>query len=354
MEMNGEKMIKKAQKVNKKILISYLICIVVIIGAALLIGYREENLTTEAIDFTTNGAIGMQTDQYAYLKIEGLSDVVAIYGNTENAKDSSNDQYCIAISGGYLYIVDLTNELLDELKDIQDNTYGEYEGEGDPEPITVYGMTEEIPSQLKEYVLEYYNEGIEEENQIPEEEFEQYFGDVLLNARKRPDDLYVEDVVITIAVFAIFVTIIIHIAEKIKIGRTKKYLKKNNYEEDLAQQLDDFVEEKHYNEKVILTRDFFVDIKNGFTAFKYSDVKWLHVHNVKYYGVLTVSSDIVVHLKDGKTHFQCVEIKGNTTEEFLGIFNKICEKVPVDTLKGYTTENIKAFKEYKKELKENG
>ena len=38
-----------------------------------------------------------------------------------------------------------------------------------------------------------------------------------------------------------------------------------------------------------------------------------------------------------------------TTEEFLNIFNKICEKVPTDCLKGYTQENIKAFKKYKKE-----
>ena len=49
----------------------------------------------------------------------------------------------------------------------------------------------------------------------------------------------------------------------------------------------------------------------------------------------------------------CVEIKGKTTEEFLEIFNKICEKAPADSLKGYTKENLQEFKKYKKDLKQN-
>ena len=127
----------------------------------------------------------------------------------------------------------------------------------------------------------------------------------------------------------------------------------NHYEEELARQLDDFVEEKHYHDKVILTKDFFVDIKNGLVAFKYSDVKWIHIHSLKYYGVFNVSSSIIVHLKDGKTNLQCVEIKGKETEEFMDIFHKLCEKAPEDALRGYTQENIKAYKEYKKSLKNN-
>ena len=109
--------------------------------------------------------------------------------------------------------------------------------------------------------------------------------------------------------------------------------------------------EKHYRDMVILTKDFLVDLKSngGFSTFKYSDVKWIHIHSVKYYGIITTSSSIIVHLNDGKTNIQCIKIKGGTTEEFLNIFNKICEKVPTDCLKGYTQENIKAFKKYKKE-----
>ena len=99
-----------------------------------------------------------------------------------------------------------------------------------------------------------------------------------------------------------------------------------------------------------------MDLKSngGFATFKFSDVKWVHIHNVKYYGVVTTSSSIIVHLKDGKTNINCVKIKGGTTDEFLEIFNKICERVPTDCLKGYTKENQELFKEYKQEIKRCG
>lgn len=351
MEMNGEQIIKKSKKAPRWIIWGYIICTLAIIAAVASMNYRNEMQKPEAIDFTTDGAIRMEADKYAYLKVEGLTDEVAIYGNVENENDSTNDRYYIAISGGYLYIVDLDFDTIDLLKPLQDYTYSVDENAEKPEAVTIYGMTEGVPDELKKMVVDYYNASVGEDYQITEEQFEMYFGSALLNVRKEPVDTFVEEMIIMLAVIGAIFIIIMHIAIVIMNKRTKKYIKKNGYEEDLAHQLDDFVEEKHYKEKVILTRDYFVDIKNGFTAFKYSDIKWVHIHNIKYYGTITVSSSIVVHLNDGKTKFQCVEIKGDATDEFLGIFNKICEKVPTDALKGYTQENVKAYKEYKKSLK---
>ena len=353
MEMNGEQIIKNGKNTPKGIMWAYVICILAIIIAAGVMTYREENEKPTAIDFTTEGAVGMETDKYAYLKVEGLTDEVAIYGNVENESDSTNDRYYIAVSGKYLYIVDLNYDTIDLLKPLQDYTYSEGENDVQPEPVTIYGMTESVPDELKKMIVDYYNAAVGEEYKITVDQFEMYFGSVLLNVRRQPVNTVLEEVVIIFAFIGAFVVVIMHIAISIINARTKKYLKKNGYEEDLAHQLDDFVEEKHYKEKVILTRDYFVDIKNGFTAFKYSDIKWVHIHNLKYYGTITVSSSIVVHLNDGKTKFQCVEIKGDATDEFLEIFNKICEKAPTDALKGYTQENVKAYKEYRKSLKKN-
>ena len=101
-----------------------------------------------------------------------------------------------------------------------------------------------------------------------------------------------------------------------------------------------------------MTKDFFVDLKSSNGAvFKYSDIKWVNIHNIKYYGVMTVSSSIIVHLRDGKTQMKCVQINGNSNEEFLEIFNKICNKVPADCLKGYTKENLQEFKQYKRNMR---
>ena len=352
MEMNGEQIIKKAQKTPTWILIGYIICIIAIIGASFSIDYRNQNEMPEAIDFTTDGALGLAENQYAYLDVQGLSDEIAIYGNAEDTNDSTNDRYYIAFNEGYWYVVDLDFDTIDMLQEIQNYTYSTDENAVAPESVKIYGMTENISDELKQMLIDFYNEGIDEEYQISLENFDIYFGSVLLNVRKSPVDTFGEEMIITLAGIVIVIIAISHITASMIKSRTKRYIKKNGYEEELARQLDDCVEEKHYKDKVILTKDFLVDLQgNRFIAFKYADIKWVHIHNVKYYGVVTASSSIIVHLRDGKTDMQCVQIKGDSTEEFLGIFNKICKKAPADCLKGFTTENQKEFKQYRKELK---
>ncbi len=354
MELKGEQIIKKGKKTSIGIWIAYIIAILVICVAAYMMSYKEKTQTPEAIDFTANGAIGTEVDKYAFLDVHGLTDEVAIYGNTENENDSSNDRYYIVISNGYMYIADLNFDTIEKLKPWQEYLFSEEEEPVAPEPTRIYGMTELIPTELKKYVLDYYNKSVGEEYAIAEADFESYFGSVLLNVRKSPVDTSIETVIIVFAASALIIIFIMHIASIVKKGRNKKYLKKNQYEEELASQLDDYVEDKFYKDKVILTRDFFVDMrKGGFTAIKYSDMKWIHLHDVKYYGVATVSTSIIIHLKDGKTTFECLNINGKRTDEFMEVFAKLCEKTSDDVLKGYTTENINEFREYKKQLKLN-
>ena len=351
MEIKGEKIIEKGKKIPKWIFVVYIICIITITGAIFSMNRRKTNNIPEAINFTTDGALGMKEGQYAYLDVQGLTEEIATYGDSENTSDTHNDRYCIAYNDGYWYVVDLDFETIDELKGIKEYTYSTDDDIQVPEAIRIYGMTEKIPEELKEMLIDYYNEGIEEENKINVDDFERYFGSALLNVRKSPINTTIEEIIIILAVIILIVMIIYNILIYIIKRKINKYLKVNNYKEELAEQLDDNVEEKHYKDKLILTKDFLVDLKSngGFATFKYTDVKWIHIHSVKYYGVVTTSTSIIAHLKDGKTNIQCVKIKGGTTEEFLEIFNKICEKVPTDCLKGYTKENQEEFKEYKKE-----
>lgn len=351
MEMNGEKILKKSKKTPIWIIVAYAICILAILGATGSVIYKEKNQIKEPINFTTGGALNLEENQYAYLKVEGLTDEVAIYGDVENEKSPSNDRYYIAINEGYFYIVDLNYETIEQLKEIQEYTYSTDENAQAPDPVIIYGMTEKVPDELKQMVVDYYNESVGEEYKIKLEDFDMYFGNTLLNVRKTHIDTPVENIVIVIATIVLISIVIIHIATIVNIIKNSKYIKKNGYEEDVASQLDDNVEGKYYKDKIILTKDYLVDIKSGLKVVKYSDIKWVHTHNVKYYGSITVSTSIIVHLKDGKTNISLVEVKGGTTDEFIEIFNKVCEKVPEDCLKGYTQENIAEFKNYKKSLK---
>ena len=353
MELKGEEMLKKAKKMPKWIKVGYIVCILTIIAAFGVMFYREETQTPTPIDFTTNGAIGMEKDQYAYLKVEGLTDVVAIYGYTDDENDDTNDRYFIALSGGYMYVVGLDLEAEEQLKSIQDYTYSTDENAEAPTPELIYGMTEEVPTELKEFIINYYNEMVGEEYQLSVDEFEMYFGDALLNVKRDPVNFDLEAGIVLIALFVLFVLFISHIIAKVNSIRINKYIKNNDYESDIASQLDDNVEEKFYKDKVIITKDYFVETRGQIKVFKFSDVKWVHIHNIKYYGVVKTNSSIIVHLKDGKTNIQCLSINGKETEEFMKVFERICNKIPTDALKGYTAENIREFKEYKKELKRN-
>ena len=356
MKIKGEEIVKKGKKMPKWIWLGYIVCIIAMILASYSIESRQEKSLPDAIDFTTEGALGMAENQYAYLEVQGITDEIAIYGDANNTSDSNNDRYCIAFNNGYWYVVDLDFETIDKLKEIKEYTYSTDENATEPEPVKIYGMTERVSDDLKQMLIDYYNEGLEESNKIELADFERYFGSVLLNVRRTPVNTTIENIILVLATIGFIVFVIYNICIFIVKNRIKKYLKQNNYENELAEQLDDNVEEKHYKDKIIITKDFLVDLKSlgGFTTFKFSDVKWVHIHNVKYYGVVTTSSSIIVHLKDGKTSVNCVKIKGGTTDEFLAVFNKICEKVPVDCLKGYTKENQEEFKEYRKEVKRNG
>lgn len=144
MEIKGEQIVKKGKKMPQWIWIGYLVCIIVIIVAAFLINDKETNRLPEAIDFTTEGALGMKENQYAYLEVQGLTDEIAVYGNTDNTSDSSNDRYCIAFNNGYWYVVDLDFETMDKLKAIKEYTYSTDENAVQPESVKIYGMTENI------------------------------------------------------------------------------------------------------------------------------------------------------------------------------------------------------------------
>lgn len=353
MNSDGENIIKKT-KIPSSLIIGYIVCVVLIIVSLGLINNKEKNQPTP-IDFTTNGAIGMEAGKYAYLDVEGLSKEVAIYGNVDNENDESNDRYYIAISNGYWYIIDLNFETIDKLKDIQEYTYSTDANATKPETVKIYGVTEEISTELKKKIIDYYNEGLEDDEKIDESVFENYFGSVMLNVRKSPVDTTTEDLIIVFAGIGLIVLIIYHISISIVKKGVRKYLKDNQYEEELIDELNNNVEAKYYKGDVILTKNFFVNKKNGsLVIFKYSDVKWIYTSNLKYRGIITTSTSIIARLKDGKTNLQCISINGKETAEFSEVFKKICEKVSDECLKGYTVENEKEYKEYAKEIKRSG
>ena len=345
--MDGRQILKKSKKIPTKIKIGYIISILMIlIGIYLINSAQKTNEDIEPINISETGTYELGTEEYVSIDVQGLTYEIARLGDSNNIEG----RFFIAISDENLFLVDLDSETIDKLKEVQE--YLSSDSETVPQPVLINGITEEIPTELKKIIIEYYNSIVGEESAITESEFENYFGSVLINTRRSAVDTSFEEALVILGVFGIIIIFITHIIEMFSNKKIIDYLKKNDYEEDLINQLDNSVEEKHYKDKVIITKDYLVDISHKFTAFKFLDVKWIHVHNVRYYGTITVSSSIIVHLKDGKTNLQCVEIKGKETDEFIGILNMICEKIPADSLKGYTKENAKEFNEYRRQVRD--
>ena len=122
MEIKGEDILKKAKKTPIGIWIGYIICATIIIISSILMDNKEQQQIPEAINLATNGAIGVEENQYAYLDVQGLTDEVAIYGDTDNKENSTNDRYYIAINNGYWYVVDLNFETIEKLSKLYHST----------------------------------------------------------------------------------------------------------------------------------------------------------------------------------------------------------------------------------------
>ena len=66
MEEKGEKLLKKAKKMPKGIWIGYLICLIILVLSSYSIDNKEQSQIPEAIDLSTNGAMEMEENKYAY------------------------------------------------------------------------------------------------------------------------------------------------------------------------------------------------------------------------------------------------------------------------------------------------
>lgn len=344
--MKAHKILKDGKKSPKKFFFLYFICIFLVVISALMAVKKVEDEKPNAIDLSQTGGLGTETEKYVYLRIDELTDAIAVSSNDEDEK------YYLAISDSYWYVVRLSKTDLEELKDIQAYTYGEIDNK--PASVTVYGITEEVPEQIREYAVEFFNEGLEDDQKITVEDFESYFGSVMLDTARDPVDLTLETVVALISIITLIVGIILQMSNKFIKLKVFRYLEKNNYEKELEKQLEDSVEETFFNDKLIITKDFLVDTtKDSFVAVKFLDIKWIYTHRLKYYGVVSISNNIIVVLKDAKTQLQFLDTNGKISDEFEKAFDKICEKLPSDSLKGYTQENITEFKEYKRIMKIN-
>ena len=326
-EFRNESMKKARKRKNRNLLICIL---VIIIGIVCFLTSVEvdKKVDSEKQDMNTLILSAEREDKKAYLSVAEIPFAFA------EDNDGIN-RYYIVTDGQYLYITYMSPAKFEELnkEDIIQN------------PIEIEGITKQIPSDIKGFALDAYNEGLEEEYQISEEDFNKYFGDIYLDTTLEYTEMSSMLVLLGLIISLIgIIAFIIVLIEKLSFSSTMQKM-----EIDEIEKLDDEMNDSSafYYEKadLCLTNNFVVNFGGKFTILEYKDIVWMYVQERRTNGIKT-SKSIKAMTKDGKVHtIATIEfITKAKKETFDEIWNTICVKNPNVAI-GYTKENIKQMKE---------
>lgn len=328
--LTNELLKKEFQKVNNNLIIA-LVCLVLGLLCIGLSFYAENRVPkdTEYLNEIIESDRENREDIKSNVKISMKPVLFAKMSN-----DSSKKFY-ITADDKYYYIVSLTESEYNDLKDKDLKN----------EPVTIYGKTKIISSDIKNLAKSYYNKAMEKaEDQITtEEQFYNVFGDVYLESTNDVSAVILLVIgALCMLMWSIF--IIAFIIMKIRLNSTFKKI-----EDEELRKIEAEIEDKdsfHYEKAhLILTKNYIISFLNGFRALKYEDIIWLYEYRLRQYGMTTQKS-IMVMDKKGKVK-PIITLDGVTKKSKL-IFDEIADTILNKNNKilvGYNKENKKKIKE---------
>lgn len=331
--MKSEEFLKKVKKGNIGKLIAGLIFILIAASTFATFYYFDQDDKKNPIDmFNVNAS-----DIYAKIEVQYMLDYFAY--STDNPDLKS---YIVSDKNNVLYIIDINKKDFSKFQEIWDYMYAEEEPEKIPDPVTVYGKTKLIDSELKKLAISYYNEVLEEEV-LTNSNFETAFGRYYLDTYEEFTDTYLFSGIITGGIFGVIglVFVITFVLQK---NKTKKMLAK--YNEDMDKILNAIDNEScYYNKKtkVYFTDTCIVSYVRGLEIIPYEDIVWIYPHEYRYRGSVTKS--IYVITKDSKVHIiSQLGITKKTSVIFDEEYTSLINRVP-EVLLGYSKENALKAKE---------
>ena len=242
--------------------------------------------------------------------------------------------YFVTDSDNYLYIARITDDTYDKMAK-------QKEEQGDNFSYELTGYVFKIPSDLKKLGIEAYNEAYEEEI-LTRSNFEEFVGNVYLDETYTPQTDNAS-VLIVLAFFAFICAIFIFIAfilQKVKASKIDKVRMEEAKEELRSTSVKVYSKQKMY-----LTDKYIVSNYGGLHIYEYSEVLWLY-NLINYYRGIATGKSLMAGLTNKKKVAigYSRDVNNQTLEE---IMDKILEKNKTVRI-GFTDENQKYFKDYKK------
>lgn len=268
-------------------------------------------------------------DKKGYLDVKNIPYQFAV-------SDGVDGSYYIVTDGEFLYIAYMDNAEFEKLnhEEIKET------------PVRIEGITKEIPDEIKNIAIEVYNEGMEDENKIKnDQEFYSYFGNIYLNMTvSESSNVIMVRLIFFILLFVGVIGFISALWRYITFGRTIEKM-----DNSLISDLDDEMNnpEAFYYEKthMYLTNKYIINFNGRFNVIDYKDIVWMYPYEQRTNGIKT-SQAIKVMNNEGKT-YTIATITAVTKAQkavYDEIWNTIISKNSNIKL-GYTKENISEMKD---------
>lgn len=247
----------------------------------------------------------------------------------EDSKQTSSKYYFL-MDEDYLYIGYLNYDIYEKLnkQDIGKN------------PVTIYGKTKKIPSDVIDIAIEVYNEGLEEPF-LTEDNYQEYIGEICIDTDSVSLNGAFQIILGSLFSWVAIIYLILFLVKKNKINKLKR---DSILWGDIKSELNRSETEEYFKFGTCLTPKYIVDSMKGLTVIPYQDIVWVYLHESRYNGV-TNDRYLVIVTKE-KKNLKVSRLSGfhpKAKDTYMEIIHKIYEKNP-SMLVGYTAENRKEVK----------
>ncbi|MBE6140025.1 MAG: hypothetical protein E7172_00565 [Firmicutes bacterium] len=326
----SEEFLKKV-KTKKGFLIGGIILIIfaLFLGSIYITDYLDVKNNPENI----KDDVVVSADHYVELEVHLMTDYFAVTDDRQEKKS-----YIVLDENMNMYIAVLNEENVEKLQDILAYSYDEIENA--PKPIKIYGMTKDIPEDLKKLAIDYYNDGLEE-NLLTDANFENIMGYVYIDTFASPSSSLISGLIASTIVLIVGIIVILIYLKRNKT--TNKTLEQYKDQMDkIYQEIDN--ENTIYNKhlKLYITNNYLITYYQGLEIILLNDIYWLYPH--EYHNRGLVSKSIYITTNDGKMRQTGqININKKTKEIFDEIYVNLVKKLP-NALLGYSKENVEKVK----------
>lgn len=324
-------MLRKELKNYVSYLVLSIIFIIIFLVTSIIYFCKSNNLPKESV-YLNDVILSMNNkiNITAHLKINKAPFSFAKYS------DEQDKAYYIVFDGNYYYIVYMT-----------DKEYQKISKEVKKKSITIYGTTTYTTSDIRALALDAYNEGLEEENKITEEDFNNYFGEIYLDITKSDNFKNTLLIVISSSVVLASLCLVIFGIKKRKSNKILSSISEKNIEK-LEKELRE--EDTLYFSKnhLILTKNHVVTFINNFKIIDYKDIIWIYENEITQ-KLFTIERSINV-MNTKKENITIMKISGMNKKNELIVNNiiNLISKKNKNMLVGFNKENKKKIKELNK------